>query len=702
MPRSSSSCWFPNTYCRPSPSNLVLTGEAKTAADCQEECGDTQGCEFFTFLRHRGSPQCSLLSSCTRYQRVSGSSVQFSVRAKRCHVADSCVSGGSTSPAYMWISHSIALPFGTHFAKLIFQSRISHLFCLCLLFWILRLNLSEPFPGQTGALLGKAVLLVHQDALATRWTGVHKQGRKGWGTPCGSAMETSILTTLTFLPAPSAPQLVLRGEDLKMSLSFWSQPVWKEASGPAQGLLTLTSRYSECPHMPPPSTTPQTWMTWSAAVRMLVHLTTTQTTRNLLSWCAGEVNLRTLTLPVDGASQLQTDVISSATKVGLFWTWTSHHKPRMAEPVVSVYCDGTSWVGEPKKGIWCYTSPENPGPRDEDLTAPESEISDEETENEGYDGKSIWTFSPCQTHLIVSDCTYVRREACDGNSIMDIELDQEECIDRWWTGIWKFNMNIDTFEWTKHHGYWTQLKMLMLLHNSNLGASRSLTATVLPGSIMERLVFPILFQRFHNFPILRLRPSADWRQGRPPQTGELTSSVQSPWPSAMWPLDYPFVNVNWCSFRDETPWPSAMLLLSFFFPYQLQLSWQWHSSTILSVNCPTVWSMQTFGKVIKSKIETLSTIQFNTKVIIFEVQAMMRTVINWLVGFNTRPPKTETSNIVGSGSQNVHPPLLRPGRQKRRGDCKVLPQLCKQSISKVWSRWIVRILFKWYWKYAQE
>ena len=152
--------------------------------------------------------------------------------------------------------------------------------------------------------------------------------------------------------------------------------------------------------------------------------------------------------------------------------------------------------------------------------------------------------------------------------------------------------------------------------------------------------------------------------------------------------------------------------------YQLQLSWQWHSSTILSVNCPTVWSMQTFGKVIKSKIETLSTIQFNTKVIIFEVQAMMRTVINWLVGFNTRPPKTETSNIVGSGSQNVHPPLLRPrrsllhhhhlplypwdDRQKRRGDCKVLPQLCKQSISKVWSRWIVRILFKWHWKYAQE
>jgi len=32
------------------------------------------------------------------------------------------------------------------------------------------------------------------------------------------------------------------------------------------------------------------------------------------------------------------------------------------EPAVSVYCDGISWVGEPEKGIWCYTRPENPGP----------------------------------------------------------------------------------------------------------------------------------------------------------------------------------------------------------------------------------------------------------------------------------------------------------------------------------------------------
>ena len=45
-----------------------------------------------------------------------------------------------------------------------------------------------------------------------------------------------------------------------------------------------------------------------------------------------------------------------------------------AEPVVSVYCDSTSWVGEPEKGFWCYRSPENPGPREnqdrEDQTEP--------------------------------------------------------------------------------------------------------------------------------------------------------------------------------------------------------------------------------------------------------------------------------------------------------------------------------------------
>ena len=36
-----------------------------------------------------------------------------------------------------------------------------------------------------------------------------------------------------------------------------------------------------------------------------------------------------------------------------------------SEPVVSVYCEGSSWVGEPEKGIWCYTRPENPGPRED-------------------------------------------------------------------------------------------------------------------------------------------------------------------------------------------------------------------------------------------------------------------------------------------------------------------------------------------------
>ena len=66
-------------------------------------------------------------------------------------------------------------------------------------------------------------------------------------------------------------------------------------------------------------------------------------------------------------------------------------------------------------------------------TGTESEISDEEAVTEGYNGTINYQqgkISPYQTHLIVLDCTYVPREACDGNSIMDIELDQEECIDR--------------------------------------------------------------------------------------------------------------------------------------------------------------------------------------------------------------------------------------------------------------------------------
>ena len=32
--------------------------------------------------------------------------------------------------------------------------------------------------------------------------------------------------------------------------------------------------------------------------------------------------------------------------------------------------------------------------------------------------------------LIVSDCTFVSGEACIGRTIMDIELDQDECIAR--------------------------------------------------------------------------------------------------------------------------------------------------------------------------------------------------------------------------------------------------------------------------------
>eukprot|EP00090_Calanus_glacialis_P046023 TRINITY_DN8836_c0_g1_i5.p1 TRINITY_DN8836_c0_g1~~TRINITY_DN8836_c0_g1_i5.p1 ORF type:complete len:119 (-),score=21.23 TRINITY_DN8836_c0_g1_i5:190-546(-) len=32
-------------------------------------------------------------------------------------------------------------------------------------------------------------------------------------------------------------------------------------------------------------------------------------------------------------------------------------------PIVSVYCDGAKWKGEPEQGFWCYDQPESPGPQ---------------------------------------------------------------------------------------------------------------------------------------------------------------------------------------------------------------------------------------------------------------------------------------------------------------------------------------------------
>lgn len=130
--------------------------------------------------------------------------------------------------------------------------------------------------------------------------------------PSGSVPETSTLTTPESPPAPSAPQLVLRGEDLQTSLSSWSPPVSKELNGQAQNPRAL--RDSGCCLIQPQSTTPLTWRTWCAAARMLAPLTTTQTRRIWLSWCAVEGNPRTLTLLGAGTSPLRTDAISSATK----------------------------------------------------------------------------------------------------------------------------------------------------------------------------------------------------------------------------------------------------------------------------------------------------------------------------------------------------------------------------------------------------
>ena len=179
--------------------------------------------------------------------------------------------------------------------------------------------------------------------------------------------EASTLTTPKSPPAPSAPQLVLHGGALKTSLLSWSPHVLKETSGQAQDLQTLwDSRQQQF-------TTPRTWRTWFAAARMSAPLTTTQTRRSKRRWCAGEVSPRTLTLRGDGTSPPPTDAICSVTKVHMaHWTpWN----PRFAELVLSVFCDGTRWVGEPEKGIWCFTSPQNPGPRedsvqDQDPTVP--------------------------------------------------------------------------------------------------------------------------------------------------------------------------------------------------------------------------------------------------------------------------------------------------------------------------------------------
>ena len=168
-PRSSSSCWFPDTYCRPSPSNLVDTGEATTAADCQEECDNTEGCSFFTFLRHRGSPQCSLLSSCTRYQKCVF--WQFSTAAPSGRL-------GAMSPTVVFLADPVILHICEYY--------IPYLCHACLSkqnkpigFSIFRLNDSEQFAGPTGALLVRAVPQAHQGVLATGWTGVCKAGKKG-------------------------------------------------------------------------------------------------------------------------------------------------------------------------------------------------------------------------------------------------------------------------------------------------------------------------------------------------------------------------------------------------------------------------------------------------------------------------------------------------------------------------------------------
>ena len=76
---SKTDCWLPSTYCRPLPSSTLASVEADSATSCQDLCAAREDCLFFTFLRHRGVPTCSLLSSCSQ--------------GSRCTVGENCASG---------------------------------------------------------------------------------------------------------------------------------------------------------------------------------------------------------------------------------------------------------------------------------------------------------------------------------------------------------------------------------------------------------------------------------------------------------------------------------------------------------------------------------------------------------------------------------------------------------------------------------
>lgn len=76
-------CWFEDHYCSPTDKNTIgpVRNDTETVTQCQAVCRDTQGCKYFTFLRHRTQVRCHMLSDC---------SLTFE---PRCPNEDNCASG---------------------------------------------------------------------------------------------------------------------------------------------------------------------------------------------------------------------------------------------------------------------------------------------------------------------------------------------------------------------------------------------------------------------------------------------------------------------------------------------------------------------------------------------------------------------------------------------------------------------------------
>ena len=84
------SCWLEGEHCTVDDSNtLELLDGPKDAASCQQKCGETEGCRYFTFLRLRDLPQCFLLSQCSSAvgcPKQVGSDCQSGPRACECDI----------------------------------------------------------------------------------------------------------------------------------------------------------------------------------------------------------------------------------------------------------------------------------------------------------------------------------------------------------------------------------------------------------------------------------------------------------------------------------------------------------------------------------------------------------------------------------------------------------------------------------------